>query len=155
MRREHLEWDGFGWSLEQEPEGVDNPEKGAIIPSMAHFSKSNYPRSLQKVRTNLGVQMDVMASYESLKNRGVDNSKEAAKLPSMTPPDNFADLMAFMVSYKLSHPDQRTGQAYFNALDETYAELADQIRGTDLDPFYNDVNLNSFFDYLIGEVPSE
>ena len=42
----------------------------------------------------------------------------------------------------------RTGQAYFNALSELYPEIAELIRATDYDPFYDDKKLIKFFDYL-------
>lgn len=47
---------------------------------------------------------------------------------------------------------QRLGQAYFNAADETWPGLLDQIVGTDADPFYDDYNLPAFFAYLTENV---
>ncbi len=43
---------------------------------------------------------------------------------------------------------QRVGQAYFNALSEINANLANNVRTTEFDPFYNNDNLNSFFKYV-------
>lgn len=36
------------------------------------------------------------------------------------------------------HPEERMGQCYFNALYAVEPELADEIRGTADDPFYDD-----------------
>jgi len=39
----------------------------------------------------------------------------------------------------------RIGQQAFNDLYESEPEIADQIRGTDADPFYLDENLGKFY----------
>lgn len=43
----------------------------------------------------------------------------------------------------------REGQAYFNYLYEDKPKLADEIRGTNLDPFYQDDNIESFIKFLV------
>lgn len=42
------------------------------------------------------------------------------------------------------NPSLRKGQNYFNALYETYPEIANRIRGTSVDPFYSDDRIESF-----------
>lgn len=44
--------------------------------------------------------------------------------------------------------EQRMGQALFNALHDLSPELADLIRGTDVDPFYNDDRILAFFTFI-------
>lgn len=40
-----------------------------------------------------------------------------------------------------TYPDYRTGQALFNALHSLYPEVANEIKGTDVDPYYSDQNI--------------
>lgn len=49
---------------------------------------------------------------------------------------------------RLRHRDFRAGQAAFNMLYVLRPDLADQIRGTDLDPFYQDERLPAFYAWL-------
>lgn len=53
-------------------------------------------------------------------------------------------------SYRLvsNNKELREGQAYMNALFEIDQKLYNEITGTDLDPFYDDSKINTFFDYL-------
>jgi hypothetical protein len=53
-----------------------------------------------------------------------------------------------MEGYFRRHPTQRCGQAYFNGLHEVAPEIADAIRGTADDPFYD----NKRFDRFINRV---
>jgi hypothetical protein len=46
------------------------------------------------------------------------------------------------------YPKRRRGQNYFNALNDLHHDLANQIRGTDLDPFYDDKKLASFLEWV-------
>ena len=46
----------------------------------------------------------------------------------------------------------RYGQACYNVLSEMYPDIADKVRGTDLDPFYNDNKVTDFFCWLFDEV---
>ena len=50
--------------------------------------------------------------------------------------------------YIKENPYQRKGQALFNILYEEDMELADEIRGTGLDPFHNDEIVNIFIIWL-------
>ena len=59
----------------------------------------------------------------------------------------------FMVDVELNismHPSWRYGQAVFNTLYEINPSLADSIRGSDVDPFYADINFNwvNFWDWF-------
>lgn len=44
--------------------------------------------------------------------------------------------------------DWRNGQAAFNVLYSMHPELAQEIRGTDLDPFYDDSRLYAFYTWV-------
>jgi len=46
------------------------------------------------------------------------------------------------------YPDLRRGQNYFNALDMLYPDLAEEVRGTDIDPFYVDAKLPAYLKWL-------
>lgn len=50
--------------------------------------------------------------------------------------------------YADANPNQRKGQAAFNYLYIVRPELADSIRTTIFDPFYNDNKLEIFIDYI-------
>lgn len=56
----------------------------------------------------------------------------------------FGEIAQRLVKYALDHPEQRNGQAMFNALHEFDPELADTIRGTDADPFYDNLKVEAF-----------
>lgn len=43
-----------------------------------------------------------------------------------------------LILARLLYPEWRTGQAYFNFLLKDYPELAEEIRGTEYDPYYAD-----------------
>lgn len=47
------------------------------------------------------------------------------------------------------NPEWRKGQAYFNSLYDFDPKLADEIRGTELDPFYNDQIITKFLEYIL------
>jgi len=49
----------------------------------------------------------------------------------------------------------RRGQIVFNALYEAKPEWADEIRGSDKDPFYCDSNLGAFGDWFEGKMEAE
>ena len=49
------------------------------------------------------------------------------------------------------HKNMRYGQALFNALYILNEELANEIRGTELDPFHNDRRVDMFLNYLEKE----
>jgi hypothetical protein len=49
----------------------------------------------------------------------------------------------------------RAGQWAFNVLRERHPEVADQVHGTESDPFYADALLPAFWEYLVGLVSDE
>lgn len=54
----------------------------------------------------------------------------------------------FNTQLKSKPKDIRKGQFAFNLLYEQYPKLADLLRGTINDPFYNDDNLPNFFNFI-------
>jgi hypothetical protein len=42
----------------------------------------------------------------------------------------------------------RMGQAYFNTLADVRSDLADLVRGSHLDPYYNDNRINEFLAFV-------
>lgn len=61
-------------------------------------------------------------------------------------------MTALMTKYTAQPCGMRTGQAYFNAAYDLWPEVVNRIRGTGLDPFYDDANLPAFFAYLLRNV---
>lgn len=57
-------------------------------------------------------------------------------------------LFGIMYRYFVHHPEQRRGQAYFNGLYNTRPDLADQIRGTEFDPFSDDNKVTEFLRWV-------
>jgi len=60
----------------------------------------------------------------------------------------FNEMVQLQGSMMRSKNDYRQGQAYFNALEEVDSNLAEKVRGTRLDPFYNDDRIDLFLDYV-------
>jgi len=60
-------------------------------------------------------------------------------------------LTSVFKSLKAKYPVLRSGQAWFNALYIINPQLADGLRGTEADPFYQDSNLGEFFLRLTKE----
>jgi len=50
--------------------------------------------------------------------------------------------------YLFLYPKWRYGQAFFNALYELFPNIADSIRGSNIDPFYRDDNVEKCIKYL-------
>jgi hypothetical protein len=60
------------------------------------------------------------------------------------------DVYAVLDAYRRKHPEQRTGQAFFNAASERWPDLADEARGDhDLDPFYDNRKVGAFCTFLM------
>lgn len=47
---------------------------------------------------------------------------------------------------------QRKGQSAFNALYKEYPQVADKVRGTPADPFYDDDKLPEFWEFVAKEL---
>lgn len=59
--------------------------------------------------------------------------------------------LAFLVGTECAkHPELRLGQTYFNVLHTIAPDLANEIRGTELDPFYKerDDGIQEFIEWL-------
>lgn len=61
---------------------------------------------------------------------------------------SFNDYLNLTVKLKRENPNWRTGQTYFNTLNQVRQDLADAIRGTNLDPFYVDSKVPQFLAYV-------
>lgn len=56
---------------------------------------------------------------------------------------NFSEYLMKVSVHVLNNADERFGQAAFNVLREVDPVLAEEIRGTDLDPFYDEICFES------------
>lgn len=78
-------------------------------------------------------------------------------IPKHEPPKmagaSYSDYLIHRGQYTHAHPGQRPGQAAFNALWNISPALADYIRGTQTDPFYNDQRINNFLEYVASKLP--
>ena len=53
-----------------------------------------------------------------------------------------------LIEAPLLYPKLRKGQAYFNYLYQLHPDVADEIRGTEFDPFYNDSRIEKFLNKI-------
>ena len=51
--------------------------------------------------------------------------------------------------YLKEYPNWREGQTFFNALYDLYPEVANKIRGTELDPFHNNHAIPRLLNHLL------
>ncbi len=58
------------------------------------------------------------------------------------------DVMEHAERLRAAHPDQREGQAAYNALAELEPVCATAVNGTPADPFYQDRRLDDFWVYV-------
>lgn len=58
------------------------------------------------------------------------------------------DFYVELVGERARHPEWRGGQLIFNHLSIHRPDLAERIRGTDLDPFYDDSKISSCLAWL-------
>lgn len=68
----------------------------------------------------------------------------------------FLDVMADMFSSKALCPETRTGQCLFTVLEQKCPEIANEIRATELDPFFMEgfVQIpNALFVLLVERLP--
>jgi hypothetical protein len=49
---------------------------------------------------------------------------------------------------KAIHPTERMGQAYFNQLHEDRPDISEDVRGDEIDPFYNDDLIGQFLVFV-------
>lgn len=67
----------------------------------------------------------------------------------------FSEFIAVWSNRILTYREERVGQAFFNALVECNPSLAERIRGTWLDPFYDTARLNSTVRWVAENWPKE
>jgi hypothetical protein len=60
----------------------------------------------------------------------------------------YGNYLAACVRAVCDHPDWRVGQAHFNVLADLAPDVADAVRGTNLDPFYDDARLDAFLRHV-------
>lgn len=70
-------------------------------------------------------------------------------LNSSSPAMTYDEWCDYAWVYWKARPEQREGQAYFNALYMVRPELANSVRAGYLDPFYRDEKLSEFSSYLL------
>ena len=76
----------------------------------------------------------------------------APQKPSLLPLTPFqVSTVLVRMSQMCKNPEIRKGQALFNSLYELHPKIADEIRGTDLDPFNNDDRILALILKLNGE----
>lgn len=61
---------------------------------------------------------------------------------------SFTEYIETATRYAHDNPHERSGQAYFNSLYSYCPVIADAVRATKIDPFHNDVNINSFLEFV-------
>ena len=61
-----------------------------------------------------------------------------------------ADVLENYSSLRVANRAWRKGQTLFNALYEIYPELADEMRGTQFDPFYDDSRFHIALSWIAG-----
>jgi hypothetical protein len=62
----------------------------------------------------------------------------------------FNDYLHAVASY-MDHPatqNWRAGQCAFNLLVRVRGDIAELVRGSDMDPFHRDANLPAFYDFV-------
>lgn len=60
----------------------------------------------------------------------------------------FAEYITGAADYRDANPSQRTGQAFFNYLNERSPELAAKVCQSSLDPFYRNDRLPMFLAFV-------
>lgn len=65
--------------------------------------------------------------------------------------NTYLEIVRKAVVYMDDH-GQRPGQSYFNAIQEILPSLANQIRATDLDPYYHDERLGSCLAFILNNM---
>ena len=64
--------------------------------------------------------------------------------------DTFESFVREASDYVSDKPkDWRVGQTVFNLLSVVRPDIAEMVRGSDYDPFYNDAKLALFYDFVM------
>lgn len=59
-----------------------------------------------------------------------------------------AAIQQLALTYQRQYSGRRAGQALFNACYSLCPEAAEAVRGTEVDPFYDDERIGLFFEHL-------
>jgi hypothetical protein len=62
---------------------------------------------------------------------------------------SFSEYIQEAMRFQGLHPELRAGQSFSNVLNKIRPDLADAVISTEVDPFYNNDNLNKFFEFLL------
>lgn len=62
--------------------------------------------------------------------------------------EEYANVVATTRDYYRTYASWRFGQSAFNALYDLHPEIANEVRGTENDPFYNDKVMPDFWAWL-------
>lgn len=65
--------------------------------------------------------------------------------------DQLVEYKAYVAEEQARHPEWRSGQTHFNVLYAYMPELADWVRGTFIDPFYDNAKLPVFMDNIVDK----
>lgn len=66
-------------------------------------------------------------------------------------PVTFSQYLRLVALAKEDNPSLRNGQVYFNVLNNVRPDLANRIRSTLIDPYYEDCNLAQFLVFVSKE----
>ncbi len=66
----------------------------------------------------------------------------------MNAPMTLARYLQIVATVQERTPDWRLGQTYFNVLSEARPVLAEKVRSTPLDPFYQDARIGEFLTFI-------
>ena len=67
---------------------------------------------------------------------------------------NFEGLLNEAVSARRRHPEWRAGQAAFNVLAQHHPVVAERVRSGPFDPYYRDVRLPAFWEFVAQQLDS-
>ena len=62
--------------------------------------------------------------------------------------EEISDVVELANDMQLKHEDYRWGQAFFNALYMLFPDVANSIRATDKDPFYNNDKVDKCIEFI-------
>ena len=60
----------------------------------------------------------------------------------------YTEFLSAVRTLRAGNPDWRQGQTYFNALHRVRPDLAEKVRGSELDPFHSDDRIPGFLTFV-------
>jgi len=60
----------------------------------------------------------------------------------------YTTFLHLVIEARAEHPEWRVGQTLFNILHQLAPDLAEEIRGAAIDPFYQDSRIPKFLEYI-------